>query len=63
MESQLNLSLQLEEAMTHEDVPDCGGVRNASGSMEFPDEASLFKQSPLEEFILNTHRTKQVFKE
>ncbi|NXN70002.1 MELK kinase, partial [Himantopus himantopus] len=51
--------LELEKAMTHEDVPGCSGVQHAFGSMEFPGEASLFQQSPLEEFILNTCRTKQ----
>ncbi|KAM6363685.1 maternal embryonic leucine zipper kinase [Pluvialis apricaria] len=51
--------LESEKAMTHEAVPDCSRVRCAFGSMEFPDEASLFQQSPLEEFILNTGRTKQ----
>uniref|UniRef100_A0A8C9EUL3 non-specific serine/threonine protein kinase n=1 Tax=Pavo cristatus TaxID=9049 RepID=A0A8C9EUL3_PAVCR len=46
-------SLGSEKAVTYEDVPD------AFGSMEFSDTASLFEESPLEEFILNTHRTKQ----
>ncbi|KGL97496.1 Maternal embryonic leucine zipper kinase [Charadrius vociferus] len=51
--------LDSEEVTTHEDVPDCGGVRHAFGSMEFPDEASLFRQSSLEELVLNTRRTKK----
>ncbi|XP_065596718.1 maternal embryonic leucine zipper kinase-like [Cyrtonyx montezumae] len=46
-------------AMTYEDVPDCSDVPYAFGSMEFSDAASLFKESPLEEFILSTRRTKQ----
>lgn len=63
VESQLNLSFQSEKTMTHEDVPDCSEGPHAFGSMEFSDAASLFEESPLEEFILNTRRTKQVFKE
>ncbi|XP_021236938.1 maternal embryonic leucine zipper kinase isoform X1 [Numida meleagris] len=55
----LNFSFQSEKAMTYEDVPDCSDVPYAFGSMEFSDAASLFEESPLEEFILNTHRTKQ----
>ncbi|NWQ91266.1 MELK kinase, partial [Burhinus bistriatus] len=51
--------LESEKATTHEDVPDCSGVRHAFGSIEFPDAASLFQQSPLEDFILHTRRTKQ----
>lgn len=35
----------------------------AFGSMEFSDAASLFEESPLEEFILNNHRTNQVVEE
>lgn len=49
--------------MTYEDVPDCSDVPDAFGSMEFSDAASLFEESPLEEFSLNTHRTKQVSKD
>ncbi|NP_001026680.2 maternal embryonic leucine zipper kinase [Gallus gallus] len=52
-------SLGSEKAMTYEDVPDCSDVPDAFGSMEFSDAASLFEESPLEEFSLNTHRTKQ----
>lgn len=33
---------------------------HAFGSMEFADGTSLFEESPLEEFVLNAHRTKQV---
>ncbi|NWY62534.1 MELK kinase, partial [Chionis minor] len=51
--------LESEKAMTREDVPDCSGVRHAFGSVEFPAAALRFQQSPLEEFILNTCRTKQ----
>ncbi|KFW65199.1 Maternal embryonic leucine zipper kinase [Pygoscelis adeliae] len=51
--------LESEKTMTHEDVPDCSEVPHAFGSMEFSDAASLFEESPLEEFILNTPRTKQ----
>ncbi|KAM6037116.1 maternal embryonic leucine zipper kinase isoform 4-T4 [Theristicus caerulescens] len=50
--------LESEKNMTYEDVPDCSEVPQAFGSMEFSD-AALFEESPLEEFILNTRRTKQ----
>ncbi|NXP15717.1 MELK kinase, partial [Thinocorus orbignyianus] len=59
MESELNLSFQPGKTVMGEDVPDCGGTPHAFRSMEFPDEASAFSQSPLEEFILNTRRKKQ----
>lgn len=49
--------------MTYEDVSDCSEVPHAFGSMEFSETASLSEESPLEEFILNSHRTKQVFEE
>uniref|UniRef100_A0A8C3LDW9 Maternal embryonic leucine zipper kinase n=1 Tax=Chrysolophus pictus TaxID=9089 RepID=A0A8C3LDW9_CHRPC len=52
-------SLGSEKAEISEDVPDCSNVPDAFGSMEFSDAASLSEESPLEEFILNTHRTKQ----
>ncbi|XP_031459038.1 maternal embryonic leucine zipper kinase-like [Phasianus colchicus] len=52
-------SLGSEKSVTSEDVPDCSNVPDAFGSMEFSDAASLSEESPLEEFILNTHRTKQ----
>ncbi|OXB83670.1 UNVERIFIED_CONTAM: hypothetical protein H355_015318, partial [Colinus virginianus] len=58
-ESKLNFSFLSEKAVTYEDVPDCSDVPYAFGSMEFSDAASLFEESPLEEFILSTHRTKQ----
>ncbi|XP_075344819.1 maternal embryonic leucine zipper kinase isoform X5 [Mycteria americana] len=45
--------LESEKAMTYEDAP------HAFGSMEVSDAASLFEESPLEEFILNTRGTKQ----
>ncbi|XP_065513117.1 maternal embryonic leucine zipper kinase [Caloenas nicobarica] len=51
--------LESEKTMTYEDVPDCSEVPHAFGSMEFSDTASLFEESPLEELILNGHRTKQ----
>ncbi|XP_074022318.1 maternal embryonic leucine zipper kinase [Numenius arquata] len=51
--------LESGKAVTNEDVPDCSGVPHAFGSVEFPDAASPFPQSPLEEFILNTRRKKQ----
>ncbi|XP_059689555.1 maternal embryonic leucine zipper kinase isoform X2 [Gavia stellata] len=51
--------LESEKNMTYEDVPDCSEMPHAFGSMEFSDAASLFEESPLEEFILNTRRTKQ----
>ncbi|XP_009082564.1 PREDICTED: maternal embryonic leucine zipper kinase-like, partial [Acanthisitta chloris] len=51
--------LKSEKPMPCEDVPDCSEVPRAFGSMEFSDTASLFEESPLEEFILNNHRTKQ----
>ncbi|XP_042747158.1 maternal embryonic leucine zipper kinase-like isoform X2 [Lagopus leucura] len=58
-ESQLNTSFQSEKAVTSEDVPGCSHVPHAFGSMEFADGTSLFEESPLEEFVLNAHRTKQ----
>ncbi|XP_074992524.1 maternal embryonic leucine zipper kinase isoform X7 [Calonectris borealis] len=48
-----------EKTMTCEDVSDCSEMPHAFGSMEFSDAASLFEESPLEEFILNTRRRKQ----
>ncbi|KAM9213355.1 Maternal embryonic leucine zipper kinase [Leptosomus discolor] len=51
--------LESEKAVTCEDMPDCSEMPHAFGSMEFSDAALLFEESPLEEFILNTHRTKQ----
>ncbi|KFZ59772.1 Maternal embryonic leucine zipper kinase, partial [Podiceps cristatus] len=50
---------KFEKTVTHEDMPDCSEVPHAFGSMEFSDAASLFEESPLEEVILNTRRTKQ----
>lgn len=47
--------------MTHEDMPDCSEVPHAFGSMEFSDESSLYEEPLLEEYNLNTCRTKQVF--
>ncbi|XP_074992534.1 maternal embryonic leucine zipper kinase isoform X14 [Calonectris borealis] len=57
----LNQMLQVksEKTMTCEDVSDCSEMPHAFGSMEFSDAASLFEESPLEEFILNTRRRKQ----
>ncbi|XP_074992518.1 maternal embryonic leucine zipper kinase isoform X2 [Calonectris borealis] len=51
--------LESEKTMTCEDVSDCSEMPHAFGSMEFSDAASLFEESPLEEFILNTRRRKQ----
>ncbi|XP_071658177.1 maternal embryonic leucine zipper kinase isoform X5 [Patagioenas fasciata] len=51
--------LESEKAMTYEDVSDCSEVPHAFGSMEFSETASLSEESPLEEFILSSHRTKQ----
>ncbi|KFP51212.1 Maternal embryonic leucine zipper kinase, partial [Cathartes aura] len=51
--------LESEKTVTYEDTPDCSEVLHTFGSMEFSDAASLFEESPLEELILNTHRTKQ----
>ncbi|XP_032837824.2 maternal embryonic leucine zipper kinase isoform X2 [Tyto alba] len=51
--------LESEKTMIHEDMPDCSKVPHASGSMEFSDAASLFEESPLQDFTLNTRRTKQ----
>ncbi|XP_050769054.1 maternal embryonic leucine zipper kinase [Gymnogyps californianus] len=48
--------LESEKTVTYED---CSEVLHTFGSMEFSDAASLFEESPLEELILNTHRTKQ----
>ncbi|XP_075596542.1 maternal embryonic leucine zipper kinase isoform X1 [Balearica regulorum gibbericeps] len=50
--------LESEKTVTCEDMPDCSEVPLAFGSMEFSD-AAQFEESPLEEFILNAHRTKQ----
>ncbi|XP_069631886.1 maternal embryonic leucine zipper kinase isoform X2 [Haliaeetus albicilla] len=51
--------LKCEKPMTHEDMPDCSEVPHAFGSMEFSDESSLFEEPLLEEYNLNTRRTKQ----
>ncbi|XP_065519147.1 maternal embryonic leucine zipper kinase [Lathamus discolor] len=51
--------LESENTTIYEDTPNCSEVPYAFGSMEFSDAASLFEESPLEEFILNTHRIKQ----
>ncbi|KAM4638950.1 maternal embryonic leucine zipper kinase isoform 3-T6 [Amazona ochrocephala] len=51
--------LKFENTTTYEDTPNCSEVPHAFGSMESSDAASLFEESPLEEFILNTHRVKQ----
>ncbi|XP_064295121.1 maternal embryonic leucine zipper kinase isoform X2 [Phalacrocorax carbo] len=51
--------LESEETTTYEDLPDCSEVPHAFGLMEFSDAASVFEESPLEEFILNNRRTKQ----
>lgn len=48
-----------EKTTTYEDAPDSSEMPYAFGSMEFSDAASLFEESPLEEFILNNHRTNQ----
>lgn len=44
-----------------EDMPECNEVQCAFVFMEFTDTALLFEESPLEEFSINTHETKQVF--
>ncbi|KAM9589187.1 maternal embryonic leucine zipper kinase isoform 2-T2 [Morphnus guianensis] len=51
--------LKCEKPMTQEDMPDCSEVPCAFGSMEFSDASSLFEESLLEEYNLNTCRTKQ----
>ncbi|NXT31714.1 MELK kinase, partial [Pelecanoides urinatrix] len=51
--------LESEKTVTCEDVSDCSEMPHAFGSMEFSDAASLFEESPLEEFILNPRRRKQ----
>ncbi|XP_030325901.1 maternal embryonic leucine zipper kinase isoform X4 [Strigops habroptila] len=51
--------LESENTVTYEDTLDCSEMPHAFGSMEFSDAASLFEESPLEEFVVNTHRTKQ----
>ncbi|XP_035423507.1 maternal embryonic leucine zipper kinase isoform X3 [Cygnus atratus] len=48
-----------EKTTTCEDTPDSSEMPYAFGSMEFSDAASLFEESPLEGFILNSHRTNQ----
>lgn len=63
MKSQPNLSFQSEKTVTYGDAPDSSEMPYAFGSMEFSDAASLFEESPLEEFILSSHGTKQVFEE
>ena len=63
MESQPNLSFQSEKTVIYEDMPDCSEAPHAFGSMQFSHAASLFGASLLEEFVLNTHRTKQMFEE
>ncbi|KFU84528.1 Maternal embryonic leucine zipper kinase, partial [Chaetura pelagica] len=49
----------LEKAVTNEDLPDCREEPQALGSAEFSDAASWFEESPSEEFILHTCKTKQ----
>ncbi|XP_040976860.1 maternal embryonic leucine zipper kinase isoform X3 [Aquila chrysaetos chrysaetos] len=51
--------LKCEKPMTQEDMPGCSEVPCAFGSTEFSDASSLFEESPLEEYNLNTCRTKQ----
>ncbi|KAM8984331.1 maternal embryonic leucine zipper kinase isoform 2-T3 [Ara ararauna] len=51
--------LKFENTTTYEDTPNCSEVPHAFGSVEFSGADSLFEESPLEEFILNTHRIKQ----
>ncbi|KFV09116.1 PREDICTED: maternal embryonic leucine zipper kinase [Pterocles gutturalis] len=46
-------TLQSGRAMTYENVPHCSEVSDGFGSREFSDAASLFEESPLEEFTLN----------
>ncbi|XP_032061884.1 maternal embryonic leucine zipper kinase [Aythya fuligula] len=48
-----------EKTVTYGDAPDSSEMPYAFGSMEFSDAASLFEESPLEEFILSSHGTKQ----
>lgn len=61
MEYQLNISFQSEKTVVCEDRLDCSEVACAFVLMEFTDTASLFEESLLEEFIINTHEMKQVF--
>lgn len=63
MKSQLSLSFQSENPLTSEDVPGCSELPRVFGSVEFCDTASALEEFLSEEFILNTHRTKQVFEE
>ncbi|XP_071436328.1 maternal embryonic leucine zipper kinase isoform X1 [Pithys albifrons albifrons] len=51
--------LKSEKIVMPEDMPDCSEIPCVFGSMEFSDTASLLEESPLEEFIQNTHGTKQ----
>lgn len=44
-----------------EDMPDCNELPWAFVFMEFTDTASLFEESPLEQFSINTYGMKQVF--
>ncbi|NXX17992.1 MELK kinase, partial [Podargus strigoides] len=60
VKSQLYLSFHTEKTMTNEDMPDCSKVPYAFGSLECSDAASLFEESLLDEFALNTCRTKQM---
>ncbi|KFR12723.1 Maternal embryonic leucine zipper kinase, partial [Opisthocomus hoazin] len=52
--------LESEKTVIYEDMPDCSEAPHAFGSMQFSHAASLFGASLLEEFVLNTHRTKQM---
>lgn len=61
MESQLNISFQSEKTVMCEDMPECSEVPWAFVLMEFTDRASLFEESHLEKFGINTQGTKQVF--
>ncbi|XP_051499476.1 maternal embryonic leucine zipper kinase isoform X2 [Apus apus] len=51
--------LKLEKTVTSEDLPDCREEPQALGSAEFSDAASWFEESPSEEFVLHTRKTKQ----
>ncbi|NXR18205.1 MELK kinase, partial [Cinclus mexicanus] len=61
MESQLNIYFHSEKPVMCKDLPDCSEVPWAFVFMEFTDKASLFEESLLEKFSINTHGKKQAF--
>ncbi|NXU00487.1 MELK kinase, partial [Buphagus erythrorhynchus] len=55
----MSTGLESEKSVMCEDMPNCSEVPWAFVFVEFTDTASLFEESPLEKFSINTHGTKQ----